>query len=328
MPKESVNQPSQRVSPEAKNGRASVSRRTSSGSHAGIRAKTAPVARVTGFEGTMGGRAPCVGVHDEAPGMMEATAPDSTNPTRWVPKSNAGSFEPQRSLDQGRALAEPHGEIITERRQDAHPDVGVRTGDKRVLGDVRDRLGPAGARLSRGPDRGGGRRKAQDARGRVKRDPRLRQGIGPEPGKVPDRRCLRVRGVIGLDPGVLEPRQVGEAGVRSLACGDELGEIRAIGDHHRRARLPGANEGARDRAEHLVPRHPARRRIAGLEGADEADGDVVAVDREAARVRRGEASARHGRRGRGGLAERGREGVDRRVKRHRRAPRSWRSRPS
>ena len=26
--------------------------------------------------------------------MMEATAPDSTNPTRWVPKSNAGSFSP------------------------------------------------------------------------------------------------------------------------------------------------------------------------------------------------------------------------------------------
>ena len=48
-PKESVNQPSQRVSPEAKNGRASASRRTSSGSEAGTSPKTALVKRAIGF---------------------------------------------------------------------------------------------------------------------------------------------------------------------------------------------------------------------------------------------------------------------------------------
>ena len=62
------------------------------------------------------------------PGMMEATAPDSTNPTRWVPKSKAGSSSAERGLDQRRALAQAQGEIVAKRRQDAHPDVGSRDG--------------------------------------------------------------------------------------------------------------------------------------------------------------------------------------------------------
>ena len=47
-----------------------------------------------------------VGDHDARPGMMEATAPESTNPTRWAPKSKAGSFERGDGFDQCRALAQ------------------------------------------------------------------------------------------------------------------------------------------------------------------------------------------------------------------------------
>ena len=49
--KDSVNQPSQRVSPEAKKGRASASRRTMSGSQAGTSPKTRLVIRAIGFDG-------------------------------------------------------------------------------------------------------------------------------------------------------------------------------------------------------------------------------------------------------------------------------------
>src|SRR6202044_1081284 len=55
VPKDSVNQPSQRVSPEAKNGRASASRRMSSGSHAGTSPKTALVKRAIGLNGANAG---------------------------------------------------------------------------------------------------------------------------------------------------------------------------------------------------------------------------------------------------------------------------------
>src|SRR6185437_8282307 len=37
------------------------------------------------------GRARRIGNHGGRPGMMDVTAPDSTSPTRWVPKSKAGS---------------------------------------------------------------------------------------------------------------------------------------------------------------------------------------------------------------------------------------------
>ncbi len=47
MPNERVNQPSQRVSPEAKNGRASVRRSTSSASEAGTKPNAAWVKRAT-----------------------------------------------------------------------------------------------------------------------------------------------------------------------------------------------------------------------------------------------------------------------------------------
>ena len=65
--------------------------------------------------------------------MMEATAPESTSPTRWVPKSNAGSFERRDGLDQCRAFAQSQGEIVTARRQDAHADVAIGTRDERVF---------------------------------------------------------------------------------------------------------------------------------------------------------------------------------------------------
>jgi hypothetical protein len=45
-----VNQPSQRVSPEAKKGRTSARRRMSNGSHAGMSANTALVKRAIGFD--------------------------------------------------------------------------------------------------------------------------------------------------------------------------------------------------------------------------------------------------------------------------------------
>ena len=47
----------------------------------------------------------------------------------------------------------------------------------------------------------------------MKGDPRSGQTIGTERAELADGRHARVFGMIGLDPGVLEPRDVGEAGV-------------------------------------------------------------------------------------------------------------------
>src|SRR5580704_4808784 len=64
--------------------------------------------------------------------------------------------------------------------------------------------------LSRGPDGCGGRREAQEPRRGMKGDPRVWQRIRAERGEVADGRHARVFGMIGLDPGVLEPRDVDE----------------------------------------------------------------------------------------------------------------------
>ena len=168
--------------------------------------------RAIGFEGASAGGACSVGDHDDCPGMMEATAPDSTSPTRWAPKSKAGSVERGDGFDQCRALAQAQGEIEAKRRQDAHADVAVGTRDERVFADCLGWRGRVAAALSRGPERGGGRREAQEPRRGVKDDPRSGQTVGAERGELADGRRRRVFGMIGLDPGVLEPRDVGEGG--------------------------------------------------------------------------------------------------------------------
>ena len=81
-----------------------------------------------------------VGDHDGRPGMIEATAPDSTSPTRWVAEVEGGVVQRRDSLDQCRAFAQSQGEIISKRRQDAHADVAVRARDERVF------AGPLGRR--------------------------------------------------------------------------------------------------------------------------------------------------------------------------------------
>ena len=72
---------------------------------------------------------------------MEATAPDSTNPTRWAPKSKAGSLSAGDGFDQCRALAQAQSEIVAKRRQDAHADVAVGTRDERVFAEPLGRRG-------------------------------------------------------------------------------------------------------------------------------------------------------------------------------------------
>ena len=166
----------------------------------------------------------------------------------------------------------------------------------------------------------------------MKLDPHSGQLIGAQFAKVADRRNRRVLRVIGLDPGVLQTRHVRKMGEvwprleRRDIGGHELREILAIGDHDRRARLAGAGEGARHGPEQVVAHDPARHGIARFQGADQSDGDVVAVNRKPACVRHAKASAgRRGRRGRG-IGKRRRKSAGRRLKRHRRAPRLARSR--
>ena len=65
--------------------------------------------------------------------MMEATAPDSTNPTRWVAEVEGRVIESREGLDQCRAFAQSQSEIIPERRQDAHADVAIGTRDECVF---------------------------------------------------------------------------------------------------------------------------------------------------------------------------------------------------
>ena len=97
----------------------------------------------------------------------------------------------------------------------------------------------------------------------MKDDPRSGQTIGTERGELADCRRRSVFGVVGLDPGVLEPRDVRENTMRrpSLGrreiCGHELWKLPAIGDHDRRARLVGAHKRPRHRAEQIVARDPA-----------------------------------------------------------------------
>ena len=71
----------------------------------------------------------------------------------------------------------------------------------------------------------------------------------------------------------------GQASAAEIGAG-ELWEVPAIGDHHRRARPVGAHERARHGAKEVVAHDPARHRITRLEGANQSDGDIVAVDRD------------------------------------------------
>ena len=77
----------------------------------------------------------------------------------------------------------------------------------------------------------------------MKDDPRVRaDASGVSAASSPTRRGRRVLRVIGLDPGVLEPRHVGEVGRLALRShpATNSGKLLAIGDHDRRARLVGA----------------------------------------------------------------------------------------
>ena len=74
-------------------------------------------------------------------------------------------------------------------------------------------------------------------------------------------------GVIGLDPGVLEPRHVGEEGNRAggRKAGDEGGEAVAVMHQRRRARLFRRDKGAGHGAEEIVADQAPDDRIARLE---------------------------------------------------------------
>ena len=75
--------------------------------------------------------------------MIDATAPASTSPTRWVAGVEGGVVERRRGLDKRRALAQAQREVVAERRQDAHADVAVGTGDERVFADRHRSARPA-----------------------------------------------------------------------------------------------------------------------------------------------------------------------------------------
>jgi hypothetical protein len=115
-------------------------------------------------------------------------------------------------FDQCRPLAQAQSEVISKRRQDAHADIAIGPRDERVFAGPFGWRGRVIAALGGGPNRGGWRGEAQEPRRRVKGDPRIGQTIGIERGEVANRRSYGVFGVIGLDPGVLEPRHVGEVG--------------------------------------------------------------------------------------------------------------------
>ena len=95
------------------------------------------VRRAIGFDGRERWRVGGVGDHDVRPGIMEATAPDSTSPTRWVPKSKAGVVHRRDGFDQRRAFAQAQSEIVAKRREDTHANIAIGTRDERVFGAAR-----------------------------------------------------------------------------------------------------------------------------------------------------------------------------------------------
>ena len=125
------------------------------------------------------------------------------------------------------------------------------------------RSGGAGARvaLMSGPDRSRGRREAKKSRGRMKFDPRSRKLSRRQRGEIAEARGLRVLGVIGFDPGVLERCDFGEIGwiERSPGLRQKLRKVVAIGDHHRRPRPPRIGEAPRQRAKDIRSRRSAAR---------------------------------------------------------------------
>ena len=84
-----------------------------------------------------------VGDHDDRPGMMEATAPDSTKSDQMGAEVEGGVIERGDGFDQCRALAQSQSEIEAKRRQDAHADIAVGTGDERVFADSPSVRAPA-----------------------------------------------------------------------------------------------------------------------------------------------------------------------------------------
>ena len=122
-------------------------------------------------------------------------------------------------------------------------------------------------------------------------EPRRRMGGEPQGGEILRRhlaeRVERQRGglggVIGLDPGVLQPRDVAEIGdlARRLEPGDEIRKILAVMDQHRRARFLGGDEGPRHGAEERVAHQPPRDRVSRLDRADEADRTEIGAVGEA-----------------------------------------------
>ena len=114
-------------------------------------------------------------------------------------------------LRQRRALVQALREGIAASRQNADGHIRFRPRDEGVLLllGVRDRLR---ANLIGRPDRGGGRRKAKKTHRRMERDPGVRESLRVEIGEIrePDRRS--VFGVVGVDPGVLEPGDIDETG--------------------------------------------------------------------------------------------------------------------
>ena len=94
------------------------------------------------------------------------------------------------------------------------------------------------------------------------------------------RQRLCIGGVIGVEPGALDPRHVRQPRhrPRMLVAGDEVGKVAAVLEEERRSRRRRPDMEARHRAEEVRPGDALRRREDRGQGVDEADGDVVAID--------------------------------------------------
>ena len=86
--------------------------------------------------------------------------------------------------------------------------------------------------------------KAQQPRRRMRRKPQGAEILGIDRAERIERERRGLGGVIGLDPGVLQPRDIGEIGdlARRLEARDEVGEGLAVVDQHRRRGFSAATK--------------------------------------------------------------------------------------
>ena len=183
------------------------------------------------------------------------------------------------------AHAEAHQEDGAAGRKSPDDDLERRPGDQRVLRARSPRCGPPGRRPVRREDADRRIGRAHDPGRRMRDQYGLGEPLRRNGGERLRRQRRGIGGVVGVEPGALDPRHVRQPRhrPRMLVAGDEVGEVAAVLEQERRGRRRRADVEARHRPEEVRPGDALRRREDRRQRVDQADGDVVAIDAVAPR---------------------------------------------